>query len=229
MATSIEIISRAMRLLGVYDIGETIQPEESNTGLVALNGLIGSLANSGNLVFSKSTDSISLVAGTASYTIGPSGGTVSTRPVDVLDESYVAQDGVSYPLDLINLQQYNDIGVKAIQGIPRFLMVSPGMPNITITLYPVPDQAMTLSLVSNKPILGTLELTTELSLPPGYDRLLAFLLAEDIAPEFAVDVPRAVAATAAQARRYLKRTNLEVPQMSVPRVNERVFVDIREM
>lgn len=229
MATSLDLIKRAMRLLGVYAIGEEPSNDEAQTGLTALNALLDSLANSGQLVYAKSLDSIALVGGTAAYTVGPSGGTVTTRPVEVLDESYVTLSDVTYSLSVITLQQYNDIGQKTIQGIPRYLWVQPDMPNVTVTLWPVPDQAYTLKLWSNKVIGGTLALATTVSLPPGYLRMLAYLLAEELAPEFQAPVPAAVEKIAGQSRRMLKRTNLEVPQLSVPQITRPSFIDIREM
>lgn len=227
--TALDLIKRSMRLLGVYAIGEEPSSEEAQTGLTALNSLLDSLANSGQLVYAKSLDSINLAAGTAAYTVGPSGGTVTTRPVEVLDESYVLSNGVSYPLSEITLQQYNDVALKTITGIPRYFWVQPDMPNMTVTLLPVPDQAMTLKLWSNKVITGTLSLATAISLPPGYERMLAYLLAEEIAPEFQAPVPQAVAMIASQSRRMLKRTNLEVPQLTVPDITRPYFVDIREI
>lgn len=229
MTTALDIIKRSMRLLGVYAIGEDPTDDEAESGLTALNALLDSLANSGQLVYAKTLDSIALVGGTAAYTVGPSGGTATTRPVEVLDESYVTLNNVTYPVSVISLQQYNDIGLKTIQGIPRYVWVQPDMPDVTVTLWPVPDQAYTLKLWSNKAITGTLSLTTTLSLPPGYLRMLAYLLAEDLSAEYQVGVPASVATIASQARRLLKRTNLEVPQLSVQRITRPYFVDIREM
>jgi hypothetical protein len=229
MATALDLIKRSMRLLGVYAIGEQPSSEEAQVGLTALNAMLDSLANSGQLVYAKSLDSISLSAGTAAYTVGPSGGTVSIRPVEVLDECYVVQDDVSYPISLITLQQYNALDLKTVQGIPRLMWVQPDMPNVTLTFWPVPDQAYTLKLWSNKVITGTLALTTTISLPPGYLRMLAYLLAEELSAEFQVPVPQSVATIAAQSRRMLKRTNLEVPQLSIYDFTAPVFIDIREM
>lgn len=218
MATALDVIKRSMRMLGVYSIGEDPSPEESQDSLTALNAFLGTMANSPQLIYAKTLDTINLAATVASVTVGPSGGTITTRPVEVLPESYIVLGGVSYPLGVWTLQQYNDIAVKATQGIPAGIWPQMDMPNITLTLWPVPSEAMTLNLWSNKQVTTFPTLTTTVTLPPGYEDMLAYLLAEAMAPEFEVEVPAAVLRGAGRARRVLKRTNLQVPRLSMPAV-----------
>lgn len=231
MATALDVIKRSLRLLGVYAIGETPSADEGQDGLTALNALVGSLSNSSGLIHARTVDSIPVSAGTASVTVGPSGVFVTTRPVNVLDDSYVDIAGVSYPLSLLAQSEYSDIASKALQGIPRGLWVDAKMPNITVTMYPVPDQALTLKLVSGKLISSFPALTTAVSLPDGYERMLAYLLAIEIAPEYERDAPLSVVRIAADARRVIKRTNLEIPSLDMPHgvPYRRGSVDIREL
>jgi hypothetical protein len=229
--TSLDIIKRSMRLLGVYAIGEDPTDAEAQDGLTALNALIGSFSNETLLVYAKTLDSISLAQGTSSVAVGPSGTTVTTRPVHVLTDSYISVNGVDYPLELWTEQQYNSIGVKSMQGLPAGIWVKPDMPDVTVCLWPVPSEAMTLKLWSAKPITGTLTLATSLSLPPGYERMLAYVLAEDMAPEYQVEPSPTVVRKASAARKVLKRTNAEIPQMDMPYgvPPVRGFLDIRQL
>lgn len=230
MTTALDVIKRAMRLLGVYAIGEDPDPAEAQDGLAALNALLGSLSNEAMLVSARSLDAIALTAGQASFTIGPSGTTVSARPVKVLDESYVVLGGVSYPLQVLTLAQYNDIAVKTLSSIPQALYVQAGMPDATVYLWPQPSEAMTLNLWSDKLLASFPSQTTQVSLPPGYERMLAFLLAIDLAPEYEREPSPTVIRQAAAARRALKRTNTEVPQLDMPYgvPSRQGFRDIRE-
>jgi hypothetical protein len=228
--SALDIIKRAMRLLGVYAIGEDPSAEEAQDGLSALNALMDSLSNSPLLVFARTEDEIAIAAGTATLTVGPSGDTVTDRPVRVLGSSYYEIGGVSYPLDLLTLDQFNAIGDKTTTGLPTAMYAQMGMPDATVYLWPVPEQAVTLHLWSDKQFNTFDSLTEEVSLPPGYNRMLAFLLAIDLAPEFQVDPPPAVIRGAAAARRALKRTNLEVPVLDIPAgvPGSPGFRDIRE-
>ena len=228
--TALALIKRAMRLLGVYSKGEAPDADEAQDGLSALNSLLDSLSNDSLQVFARSVDAIALSAGTASVTVGPSGGTVTDRPVQVLDESYLQIGDVSHPLDLLTLDEWNAIGIKTLAGLPRALYVQPDMPDITVHIWPQPSEAATLHLWSRKQLASFPSLTTQMQLPPGYERMLAFLLAIDLAPDFQVEPPAAVVRGAASARRSIKRTNLEVPVLDMPAgvpVNSG-FRDIRE-
>ena len=231
MPTALDVIKRSMRLIGVAAIGEAPSADEAQDGLTALNALVGSLSNSSGLIHARTVDSIPVAAGAASVTVGPSGTFVTTRPVNVLDDSYVDIAGVSYPLTLLAQSEYNDIASKATQGIPKWLWVDAKMPNITVTMYPVPSQALTLKLWSDKLISSFPALTTEVSLPHGYERMLAYLLAIEIAPEYEREPSATVVRIAAAARRTIKRTNLEIPRLDMPYgvPSRRGSVDIREL
>ncbi len=215
MTTALDIIKRSMRLLGVYSIGEEPSADEARDSLAALNALLGTYAN-GLMVYAKSLDSIPLTSGTATYTVGPSGDEVTDRPAQVLDASYVSYEGVDYPLSIWTLDDYTAINVKTIGGIPGGLYAQMDMPDITLSLWPVPSDTMALKLWSNKQIASFPTLTTEVSLPPGYEQALAFLLAETLAPEFQTQVPMQVAREASRVRRNLKRTNAQVPRLVMP-------------
>jgi hypothetical protein len=214
-STALDIIKRAMRLLGVYPNGEEPGPDESADCLQALNDLLDEMTNT-PMVFAKTLDTIDLSAGTSSITVGPSGTVVTDRPAQVLDDSYIDIGTISYPLTVLTQQQYNDIDRKAQTGIPEALWPLMGMPDVTLALWPVPSQACTLKLWSVKVLESFPALNTTVSLPPGYRNALAYMLAEAIAPEFEVPVPAAVAKAAARGRRLIERANFEVPQLSMP-------------
>jgi hypothetical protein len=216
MTTALDIIKRSMRLLGVYPIGEDPSADEAATGLLALNALADSLANSGLLIYAPTLDSIALSASTGSYTIGPSGATVTARPVQILPASFITYQGVDYPLEVLTLDDYNAIPVKATSGIPGGIYALMNMPNITAYLWPVPSATMTLNLWTTKALTTFPLLTTVVSLPLGYEQMLPYLLAEILAPEYQQPVPQAVALEAARCRRTIKTTNQKTRRLGMP-------------
>jgi hypothetical protein len=216
-ATALDIIKRSMRLLGVYSIGEQPSADECADSLRALNAMLDSMANENLFIYAKTLDQITLSANNASYTVGPSGSTITARPIEVSGSSYIDYQGVSYPLMVATLTDFNQIPVKTlIAGIPNEMYVLPNMPNITIQLWPVPSATMTLNLWSNKLLQSFSSLTDVVNLPPGYERMLGYCLAEEMAPEFEVQVSPDVAKKAMQARKVIKRTNTEVPRLNMP-------------
>lgn len=217
MTTALDIINRSMRLLGVYSIGETPSADESADFLRALNAMLDSWANENLFVFAKTLDVVPLVANQPSYTVGPSGGLITPRPIEVSSASYVDYLGVSYPLMVATLNDFNQIPVKTlIAGIPNELYVLMGMPNVTVQVWPVPSAAMNLNLWSNKLLQSFSNLTDVLTLPPGYERALGYCLAEEMGPEFDVPVSADIQKKAMQARKVIKRTNTEVPRLNMP-------------
>ena len=217
MTTALDLIGRAMRLNGTHASGEAISGDESADALAALNDMVEAMSNEGLLIFVPTLNAIALSSGTAAYTVGPSGGTVTERPVKVLESSYIVYGGISYPLELLTITDYNDIPSKADTGsIPTHLYVLESMPNISVTAYPTPGATMTLNLWSNKVLQSFTSLTDVVALPPGYSRMLAYNLAIEIAPEYEVDPRPAVIQIANTSRRSLKRTNTKPPLLKLP-------------
>jgi hypothetical protein len=205
-----------MRLLGVYSIGETPSADESAEALFALNAMVESWSNENLFIYAKTLNVINFSAGVVSHTVGPSGQTITERPVEVLEASHIQFEGVDYPLSIFTLTDYEKIPTKTTQGIPTILHVLPNMPNIRVQLWPVPSATMTLNLWSNKALQSFASLTDVVTLPPGYERALTYCLAQEIGPEFDAPVSPDITKKAMQARKVIKRTNTEVPRLSMP-------------
>lgn len=222
MATALDMITRAMRLIKVYGTGENVGDDEAADGLVALNAMLDDWANEHLMLYAASKDAITLTPSLASYTIGPSGSTITPRPVSIDPGTYLDISGISYPLEIVTLDQYNDVVLKTLTtSIPQFIFYNPTFPNATVTLYPVPTVAATLNLWTWKPLTTFATLTQDLALPPGYENAIVYNLAEYLGPEFGADIHIAVHNKAVSLKKKLKRTNftpmfLEVP-VSVPR------------
>jgi hypothetical protein len=213
--TALGIIQRALRLIGVYGAGDTLSPEEAADSLQVLNALVDEWVNEKLMISAPSLDSIILAPGVGVYTIGPSGGTVSDYPTAIDGASYIQYGGISYPLALLTLAEYNAITLKSLSTlIPESLWYNTTFPNGTITLYPKPADVMTLNLWSWKSIATFQGLSTQVLLPKGYENALAYNLAEALAPEYSRPVPVAVLKMATLTKRKLKRTNHIQPMLS---------------
>lgn len=216
VTTALDIIKRAMRLIGVLSKGDTPDDQEAIDGLTALNALMSSLSNNTLLISALTEDSHPLVSGTATYSIGPSGSIETVRPMKVDDSSYILQGGLSYPLTDIG-KDYNSIPDKSASGdIPEFYWYEATYPNAQITFYPIPGAGCTLKLWSWKQLQNFPTLTTQVSLPPGWEDCLAFNLAVKIAPEYQTGVSPDVSKEAILSKKRIKRTNTVVPRLALP-------------
>lgn len=187
MTTALNIITKAMQKLGVLTKSEAPDSDEASDGLDALNDLLASWSNESMIVYERTTESFSLVAGTASYSIGSGQTFNTTLPVNII-EAHVRQGTIDYPITRITDEVYQGISDKNTRTIPYWLNYSNGFPSATIRLYPTPAEAYSLYLTSDKP-LTTLTLATTISLPPGWKRALIYNLAVDLAPEYGQQMP----------------------------------------
>jgi hypothetical protein len=220
MATALDIISRAMRLAGVYSLGEAPTADEAVSGLYALNSMLGSWANSNLLINAETLDQITISASTTVYTLGPTGTVVTTRPQEVLDNAYIVYQGVSYPCPLVALSQYNDIPYKGQTNVyPWGFKYEATYPNLTVTVYPTPTDTSQLNLWSMKPLTSFAALTTQVNLPPGYEEALAFNLAVNYGAEFdGASIPASVVQNAVNTKRMLVKANRKPLILNMPRI-----------
>lgn len=196
-----------MRLLGALEAGGVPTTDEYTDGLEALNAMVASWNNEGLMCFAHQEESLTLSASTATYTVGPTGTLVTTRPV-AIDYAWVVASNISYPVEIISDEMYGSIQDKtATSTWPTKINYKAGMSNGTITVYPVPSATTTLKLLTRVPLSSFATTATTVTLPPGWEQALAFNLAVTWAPEFEVDPRAAVIQTAKDSKAWIKRIN----------------------
>jgi hypothetical protein len=207
--TVIDIIKRAYRLIGVYSIGETPSADESIDGLSSLNAMLDEWATEKLMTYVQTLDSIPLTAGVSVYTLGASGTIVTIRPDTINNTSYIESQGISYPLTLLTLDEYNALTQKSISAnIPTMIWYNPTFPNGTLTVCPIPSTPSTLKLWSMKPV-SYINLTDVMALPPAYENAITMNLACHLAIEFSVSPSPLLIKNAALAKTKIKHKNYE--------------------
>lgn len=208
--TVIDIIKRAYRLIGVYSIGETPTADEAVDGQAALNAMLDEWAAEGLMTYAKSLDTINLVANTSVYTLGATGTIVTVRPNEIDQSSYIEYLGVSYPMSIATLDDYNSITLKGTTStMPFLLWYKEDYPNGTLTVFPTPILPLTLKLWSIKPVSSFNNLTDLVSFPPAYENAITYNLACILAVEFGMPIPNLMVKYAALAKKKIKRQNYE--------------------
>jgi len=220
MATTAgDIITSALRLIGVVAEGESPSPESAADALSAMNQMIESWNTERLSVFATEDQIFSWPATVISRTMGPSGDFVGNRPITIDDSTYFKDPstGVSYGLKLINQQQYNGIALKTVQSTyPQVMWVNMTYPDIELYIYPVPTRVLEFHIVSVEELTQPAILATILAFPPGYLRAFRYNLACELAPEFGVEPSRQVHRIAMTSKRNLKRINNPDDIMAIP-------------
>lgn len=208
--TAKAIITAAMRKLGAIASGEALSPDEAADGLSALNLMLESWSNEQLLVVSKVREVFAL-SGAQTYTMG-TGGTWNTSRPQKIEEAYLqlvsSSPALELPMEILTKEQYAEIALKALTStFPSCLYADYAYPLCTISVWPVPTENDNVVLYSWKPLSKFSALTTEISLPPGYEEALIYNLAVRLAPEFAQPLSETVAEIAIASKAAIKRMN----------------------
>lgn len=216
MTTATEIISEALGHLGVLSAGDTLNADDADTCLTALNTLVDAW-NLPSLTQYTTTDGTATLAGGAtSLTIGPSQNINVTRPGRIELGSYVRADGIDSPMESVSEEEYNSIRIKGLTGyVPRVFFYDPGASTGTIYYFPSPSTSVVVHHPIASQFAAFADLTTSYTFPPGYKRMMVFNLAVEVASIFDQQPSPYVMSQAAVSMRLVKRANLQVPQLEV--------------
>lgn len=211
MSTVSDLIKGSLRLLGVIAQGETPTAQESADALSSLNDMLDSWSNDGLLLFDRTIESLSIVASTASYTIGTGGVFNTARPVRIIEAAF-KQSGSNeeLPLNILTSQEWARAYDKTLtSSLLSCLYYNDTFPLGTIYVWPVPTASGTLVLTSDKPLSNYSAISDSVTLPPGYKKALRYNLALELAPEYGKQVSEIVFQQATESKANIMRTNTE--------------------
>ncbi len=212
MATARETIAAALRLIGVKGSGDSLDATEDSEHIVTLNDFMEGLAQEGLLVPSRTLETLTWASGNASRTIGAAGNLVTVRPLKI-ESAFIRDGNIDYPLALISAKEYQEIADKTqTAAIPSKLFYSPTPTSATLYFWPVPSQSVTLGLSSFKPFTA-LAIGDTLAFLPGYNKLIRYGMAVELAPEYGKQASPEVMAIFSDLKDTLKRANSVVPKM----------------
>ena len=187
--TGLQVITDALKLLGVVAGHEVPTSAEQQDAFARLNELIDSWGTHAQTLLVSRRDVIPLVPTQQVYTIGPGGTFDVTLPVPIgLDD--VAYVLAGAPETEVFLQVGTD---RAAVATPQKLLTGalPTLVNYSRThsygelyVYPVPTQALDLVIYWAQPLAQFPDLVTPVSLAAGYARALRTNLALELMPDY---------------------------------------------
>lgn len=219
MTTALSIISRAAELIGYKDPDESLSGGDADNFLGVLNALVDGW-NTQRLFIVNVAEVVAAVSGT-SATVGEGMTFDTPRPVRLEDGGFTRLNGLDYPLRVIDRVTYEQIALKTVQStFPQYAYYDATLPTGTVYFYPAPASAMSVHLPFQVQLSEFADLATEYTLAPGYRRALEFSLAEELAPG-RKQLDPFIARQAQNARRAIRRSNVEVPLLDVMPTNAR--------
>ena len=219
MTTALQIIDRAYSLLGYKAAGEPLSGDDTEYALDALNSMIDGWNTQQNFIVT--VNEVIANVSTQSATIGTGLNFDTVRPTGIENGTFARLNGVDYPLMEIDREQYERITLKTVYStFPQYFYYDGNTDIARVWFYPVPAGAVEIHLPCSVYLTQFADTSTDYALVPGYKKALEYSLAEELAPGVR-DLPASVARGAINARRAIRRTNVNVPQMNVNLPNVR--------
>jgi len=217
---ALDIVKRALRLLGVLATGETPDAFEANEALLELNWMLDQWSLEKLMVYYMVNELFPIIANKGTYTIGPDiyQDFNTKRPIKI--ESAFARDNTGgtnndYKLEVIPNDRYQDIFQKGIlTTYPKYLNYVESYPYGQINIWPIPTKDYTLSLSQWKQFKKFASLADIVCLPPGYKDALGYNLAINIALEYGQEPSQFLYKMADETKMRIKRINKEPVLMS---------------
>lgn len=214
--TALDVISSALRLIGVLGSGEVPSAEEANDSLRVMNDMIDSWNAERLMIYNIQRLLFSLTPLQQNYTCGPGGDFDIPRPSQIDSFGIISLNNPAQPLELpmemMNLQEFQLLPVKNIQStLPLYVYDDQAFPLRNLFFWVIPTQAVQVAIYPWASLSAPADLTTVMAFPPGYAKAFRYNLAVDLAAEFPVvpaNVLTIVSAIAAQSKGIIKSANI---------------------
>ena len=220
MSTYRDIITGALRLIGI--VGDSEQPTsyQADNGLYALNEMIGAWNADDLMIYTTSFSQVAINVAKQTWTIGP-GGDIDTpvRPSEIdaanIIQNASTQNPVTLPMSILSPNEWAEIRSKnSTSNYPRFLYCNGDWPLATMFLWPSPNVSdCKLEVLFNSPLNQALTLDTVEALPPAYRQAIRFNLAVILAPEYGREASQAVQAQAYKSKNIIAQNNQNIDRL----------------
>lgn len=220
MATALDLINGALRLINVLAAGETLDSGSSNDALSAFNDMVDSWNADRLTIFTTQSDDFPVAQGKQTYTMGAGGDFNIPRPARIDAMSSILLNDPNNPVEVpISLYSVEDwqlrVPVKNVTGTFPLICYDDGsFPLRKLNFWPIPiNDENKVRIYSWTPLTQPAALNTTIAYPPGYARAFRYNLALELAPEYQAPVSAEVRGIALASLTTLKTMN--APDMTL--------------
>lgn len=205
-----DLITDALTDLGVLGVGRRLSARDGALGLRYLQELIDSAELDRRAIYTVLRSEYTLVASTASRTIGPTGNYVQARPIWLASATVKAVGSdVETPLHILSRDEYLFERDKTLTAeTPSAIFMEPTVTNATLYFLPIPTTAATLVVATPTALTGfSGTLDTEYTFPPGYQEWFRLRLRNKLSRPFTRPLTQDMRDEERTAWRALERVN----------------------
>jgi len=180
----LSIIQDAYFDAGLIGVGQTVNGEQIVMGMRKLTDLINLWQTQGLKLWLNVDTSITLVAGTATYTLGPSGTVDMTKPLRVVEAYYADANGIRRPLTPLAWADYVRLSTVNQSGSVNSYFVNKQVTLLSVLFWPAPDTTAatgTGHLVLQTQVTNFISLTETMNFPLEWRIALRWGLADELA------------------------------------------------
>lgn len=214
-----DLIRRALVLANVSAPIESPDAVMAKDGLQTLNEMIDDWATQKLTIPVVRRHTFPLVALQAAYSIGESG----TPDFDMVRPEWINNYGViplgdtaEIPLHVYTRDEYAEEQLKTTQAtFPIKVLYEPTYPNGTLTYWPVPTTAATVTFYIPTLLTEFADLITDYDLPRGYAKALRYCLAREFCIEYGRPIEAGIEEGATTALGNVKRKNIQEDDLAV--------------
>ena len=222
--TAIELITDAVREFGGVSHGEALTADEANDSLRRLNVMLDTWSAEKLTIYEVARSVYTLTSGTQTYTLGPTGDFVQTRPVWIERMGIIqGTQAIELPLKMLTTERWaGEVPVKDVQSaLATKVYVDGAYPDRNVSFWPYPNVS-DLQVAIYWPSAPTTFalLATDLAWPPSYHEALLTNLAVRLVPQFGAPLNPVLAKMAVDTYATLKRsqTNTHLEELAVDRM-----------
>lgn len=220
MTTALDLIESAMSKIGKLGSGEIVSAEDAAVCLKRLNTMMSAFEGNDMFQYTSTETIFTLPASTQSRTIGAGQQIDVVRPVRIMGTSYCRVANIDYPLEPIDEESYNSISLKTSVGsiAPSVCWFDGGVPTGNVFFWPLSGSSVSVHLITPQPGTQATSTSTIYALAPGWQRMIEYGLALDIAPDFGVEASKTLRADAINSQHAILIQSQQVRQMKLPRL-----------
>jgi hypothetical protein len=175
-----EIIETAMRIVGALSPWDALTSDQYTQGVNALNSMIKSWQAEHIYLWTLKQISISLVSGTAAYSLGTDPPAVGLDKVHVVDTSTD-----ELPVEIIPYRDYLDIPNKTdTDSLPVYVTFNHNDTTTPLIVWPVPNASRTLKVLAVTKLKDWDSASGDGGFPVRFQEAIIFNLAARLAPEY---------------------------------------------
>lgn len=199
--------------------GETATAEDASDALVSLNRLLDQWAAERLQIYTVTRTTWTIAANDGQYSVGASADVNVARPVFIDHVHFVdtsTDPDTESALQPLTEDAWARIEQKALTAtLPQAWYYNPTFPTGTLNLWPVPTSATLLGALYAPQAVGAFSaLTSSVSLPPGYERMLVKHLALELLPSYEKQPNPVLLEAARESRAVVKAANKRLMDLS---------------